>query len=225
MILLVDNYDSFVFNLQRYLRQLGQPVQVLRNNDPRLLEDLTRHYSAIVLSPGPKSPREAGHSLAVVQEFSGRIPILGVCLGHQVIYQAFGGRIVRAIQPIHGKSTPLTLAPSRLFEGIPDVAYFARYHSLVGAEDSLPACLKITAWSAEGEIMAVEHREHPTFGVQFHPESVLSLQGHLLLSNFLHCAAIPTLSTLPEPDLENLQQIQPPQPLVEASGHTVVLPR
>lgn len=227
MLLLIDNYDSFVFNLQRYLTQLGQEVCVLRNDAPQLLEDLASEYTAIVISPGPKSPRDAGHCLQVVRKWSGHLPILGVCLGHQVIFEAFGGTIVRAAKPVHGKSSTMHLLTSRLFEGIPSESRFARYHSLIGAADSLPDWLKVIAWSAdEREIMAVEHREHPTFGVQFHPESILSGHGHLLLRNFLHVAGQPDVGPLPKPDLSDPEQANWQAPgEAETLAQPVVLPR
>ncbi len=228
MILLIDNYDSFVFNLRRYLEQLGQVVVVARNDDPVLLEDLSSQYSAIVISPGPKAPSDAGHCLGIVEKWSGILPILGVCLGHQTIYQAFGGEIVKAHKPIHGKSSAIQLEPSRLFDGIEPETHFARYHSLVGSPDSLPDWLKVTAWSEpDREIMAVEHREHPTFGVQFHPESVLSPAGHQLLRNFLLSTGQPHVGNLPDRDLREVpatQQVKSDDLPGAQATHTTVLP-
>ncbi len=207
MILLIDNYDSFVFNLQRYFVRLGQAVLVIRNDDVRLANALTKARqgaiepfaswgakpAALVLSPGPKRPCEAGYCLEMVQTFSGNLPILGVCLGHQVIYEAFGGLVVRADVPMHGRASPIRLGPSRLFAGLSQgdgeaEVEFARYHSLVAQPASLPQHLLVTARSIDNQIMAVEHRSHATYGVQFHPESILSPRGYRVLANFLHIA-------------------------------------
>ena len=209
MILLIDNYDSFTFNLQRLLRQLEQKVIVCRNDSPEL-GDLAREADAIILSPGPKAPRDAGKCIEIVRQHSGRVPILGVCLGHQVIYEAFGGEIVRAQKPMHGRMHRIETDSSRLFEGIPSGSSFARYHSLVGNLEAVPDWLRVTAWSEDGEIMAVEHREHLTFGVQFHPESILSLHGPRLLQNFLHSAGLQNSGHLPASDLRYPQQVSPP---------------
>ncbi|MEM7559197.1 MAG: aminodeoxychorismate/anthranilate synthase component II [Planctomycetota bacterium] len=209
MILLIDNYDSFTFNLQRILRQLEQDVVVCRNDKSDLAE-LAERSEAMILSPGPKAPRDAGDCLEIVREHSGRVPILGVCLGHQVIYEAFGGEVVRAKVPMHGRMDKIQSDSSRLFEGIPSGASFARYHSLVGCSEEVPAWLRVTAWSEEGEMMAVEHREHLTFGVQFHPESILSLHGPRLLQNFLQSAGLPSSVELPASDLRNPQQVSAP---------------
>lgn len=208
MILLIDNYDSFTFNLQRYLTQLGQEVVVLRNDSPRLASLLSDSFSAILISPGPRAPQDAGYCIEVVRRESGRLPILGVCLGHQVIYEAFGGRILRALAPVHGKSCKVDFEPSRLFVGIESGTPFARYHSLIADSVTIPGWLSVTAWSPEGEIMAIEHKEHLTFGVQFHPESILSLAGHQLLSNFLSCAGLHRNMTLPNSDLLDTTQSQ-----------------
>lgn len=227
MILLIDNYDSFTFNLQRYLVRLGEQVTVVRNDDIRLSEAVAKDSSAltepwlalpgnpqaIVLSPGPKRPSDAGVCLEVVRRLSGTLPILGVCLGHQVICEALGGTIVRARRAIHGQATPIRLEDCPLFDGLRNSAAgshtveFARYHSLVAEESSLPACLKVTAWSHDHQIMAVEHRQHATFGVQFHPESILSLHGYRLLQNFLRLAGCQVNQSLPASDLENEQQL------------------
>lgn len=206
MILLIDNYDSFTFNLQRYLAQMGQEVVVLRNDSPRLATNLADSFSAILISPGPKAPQDAGYCIEVVKRESGRLPILGVCLGHQVIYEAFGGQVVRAIAPVHGKSCKIDFEPSRLFAGIESGTPFARYHSLIADSLSIPSWLNITAWSPEGEIMAIEHKEHLTFGVQFHPESILSLAGHQLLANFLSSAGLSRGTALPASDLLDMGQ-------------------
>lgn len=219
MILLIDNYDSFVFNLERYFVRLGQAVEVMRNDDLRLAQVLAEAHqgtckpfaclgvepSALVLSPGPRRPCDAGYCLEFVQAFSGNLPILGVCLGHQVIYEAFGGQVVRASVPVHGCASPMRLGASRLFTGLPngdgktEVA-FARYHSLIAQPESLPETLQVTAWSTDGQIMAVEHRLHATYGVQFHPESILSPLGYRVLANFLYIAGLPIPAELPDVD-------------------------
>ncbi len=185
MILLIDNYDSFVFNLARYVGELGRSRRVVRN-DALSLEEIERLApSHIILSPGPCGPEQAGISIPLVRRFSGRVPILGVCLGHQAVGAAFGARIRRARRPMHGKTSLVRHRPSPLFRGLPNPLRVTRYHSLVVEAEGLPCCLRVTAWSPEGEIMALEHRDHPTFGVQFHPESVLTERGHALIANFL----------------------------------------
>lgn len=206
MILLIDNYDSFVYNLARYLHRLGQCVEVVRNDAAELSLKLPTStfdggVRAIVLSPGPRRPEDAAGCVQIVQQLSGIVPILGVCLGHQVIYRAFGGRVVRAARVVHGRSTPIRLASSPLFDGLGSEQQFARYHSLIAEPRTLPACLRATAWSQDNEIMAVEHRRDPTFGVQFHPESVLSPAGYGLLRNFLRLADLPVPEHLPAEDL------------------------
>ena len=184
MILVIDNYDSFVFNIARYLRELGAEVAVLRNDAIGLAGIEALAPSAIVISPGPCAPDQAGVSLDVVRAFSGLVPILGVCLGHQCIGQAFGGRVTRARRPLHGQATGIDHDGRGLFAGLPSPLGVGRYHSLV-VELSGHEPLSVTARSAEGEVMALAHVEHPTFGVQFHPESVLTEGGHALLGNFL----------------------------------------
>ncbi len=190
MLLMIDNYDSFTYNLVQYLGELGAEVRVARNDRISLeeIEDLAP--SQIVISPGPCTPDEAGISVALVQRFAGRVPILGVCLGHQSIAQAFGGRIVRARAVMHGKTSPIRHRGAGVFAGLDDPLVCTRYHSLVVERESLPACLELTAWTehadgAEDEIMGLRHRELAVEGVQFHPESILSEQGHALLENFL----------------------------------------
>lgn len=196
MILLIDNYDSFVYNLDRYLCQLGHTTLVVRS-DVITVDAISRlQPKAIVLSPGPKSPDEAGCSMEVVRKLSGQTPILGVCLGHQAIGQAYGGKIVRADAPMHGKSCEIHHAGTRLFEGLDTRFSVGRYHSLVIEPTTLPACLKATAWADDGTIMAIEHVRFPVLGVQFHPESILTPNGYQILANFLaiaglDCAAIP----------------------------------
>lgn len=185
MILVIDNYDSFVHNLARYLRELGWETTVARN-DAITLDEIERLApSHIVISPGPCTPDEAGISVAAVQRFSGLIPILGVCLGHQCIGQAFGGRVVRAQRPMHGKASQIQHSGGGLFAGLPNPLGAARYHSLVVDSEGLPALLKATAFSDEGEIMALQHRRFRVTGLQFHPEAVLTACGYDLLRNFL----------------------------------------
>jgi anthranilate synthase/aminodeoxychorismate synthase-like glutamine amidotransferase len=199
MILLLDNYDSFVYNLDRYLQRLGQPTVVVRS-DAIGTESIGRlHPSAIVISPGPKDPDDAGCSMEVVRRFTGSIPILGVCLGHQAIGQALGARIVRASQPMHGKSSILNHRSSRLMRGLPETFSVGRYHSLVIDPATLPDVLQATAWTEDGTIMAIEHREHPVFGVQFHPESILTEHGYELLAGFLRECGL-TANPTPKPD-------------------------
>lgn len=210
MILLIDNYDSFTFNLSRYLQQLGLEVDVVRNDASELTQDLASRYRAIVISPGPKRPDDAGFCLAIVRRWSGILPMLGVCLGHQVICQSFGAKIVRAQRPMHGKKTEMKLRRSPLFEGIPSGLAFGRYHSLVADPNGFPEWLEVIAESPEGEIMATQHREHLTYGVQFHPESVLSTAGHQLLRNFANLAGLPVASEAILSDLLHPKQVDPP---------------
>jgi anthranilate synthase/aminodeoxychorismate synthase-like glutamine amidotransferase len=185
MILLIDNYDSFVYNLARYVRELGAEPLVLRN-DAITLEDAARLApSHVILSPGPCSPAEAGISTELVRRLGGTTPLLGVCLGHQCIGAAFGGAIVRARRPMHGKTSSIRHTGTGIFTGLPSPFTATRYHSLVIAPESLPGELEVTAWSEEGEIMAVQHRQFPVTGVQFHPESVLTEYGYRMLDRFL----------------------------------------
>ncbi|MDF1586979.1 anthranilate synthase component II [Marinimicrococcus flavescens] len=185
MILLLDNYDSFVWNLARYVAELGHSRLVVRNDAITLDEIATLAPSHIILSPGPCGPAEAGISCALIERFAGTIPILGVCLGHQCIGAAFGGRVGRARRPMHGKTSAVSHDERGVFEGLPSPLTVTRYHSLIVEEEGLPACLRITARSPEGEIMGLAHRTLPVAGVQFHPEAVLSQHGHELLRNFL----------------------------------------
>jgi anthranilate synthase/aminodeoxychorismate synthase-like glutamine amidotransferase len=190
MILLIDNYDSFVYNLARYVRELGE-VPVVRRHDAVPVDDiLAMNPSHIIISPGPCSPAEAGVSIEVVRALGHRIPILGVCLGHQCIGAAYGGDIVRAGHPMHGKISRIHHTGRGLFSGLPTPFMATRYHSLVIAPGSVPAALQVTATSEDGEIMAVQHLEHRVYGVQFHPESVLTEHGYRLLDHFLH--GVPT---------------------------------
>jgi len=189
MILVIDNYDSFVHNLARYLRELGWSTQVVRNDGFSLDEIAALQPSHIVISPGPCTPNEAGISVATVRRFGPSVPILGVCLGHQSIGQAFGGRIVRARRPMHGKTSMIRHSGGGIFTGLPNPLRATRYHSLVVAKEDLPEDLLITAESQEGEIMALAHRRHPIVGLQFHPEAVLTEHGYALLRNFLSSSA------------------------------------
>ncbi len=188
MILLIDNYDSFVFNLARYVGELGHARRVVRN-DAVTVEEIERLApEAIILSPGPCTPKEAGISNAVIAALGSRIPILGVCLGHQCIAEVYGGLVVRARRPMHGKTSLVTHDRRGVFKGLPNPLRVTRYHSLVAAPDRVPPELEVTAWSPEGEIMGLRHRTHPVEGVQFHPEAVLTERGHDLLANFLRRA-------------------------------------
>ena len=185
MLLLIDNYDSFTYNLDQYFGELGEDVAVHRNDEITLNEVAALRPARIVVSPGPCTPNEAGISVPLITAFSGKIPILGVCLGHQSIGQAFGGRIVRAQELMHGKTSPIEHRDGGVFRGLPCPLVATRYHSLVIERATLPDCLEITAWTADGEIMGVRHRTLAVQGVQFHPESILTEHGHALLKNFL----------------------------------------
>ncbi|MGV8081885.1 MAG: anthranilate synthase component II [Syntrophales bacterium] len=185
MILMIDNYDSFTYNLVQYLGQLGEDVVVRRNDETTLeeIEDLAPE--AIVLSPGPCSPEEAGITVDVVRRFHERIPILGICLGHQAIGQAFGGRVVRAGRVMHGKTSPVVNDGKTTFRGMPNPVTAGRYHSLIVERGSLPDCLAVSAETEEGEIMGIRHQTFPVEGLQFHPESILTPNGKRMLRNFL----------------------------------------
>lgn len=188
MILLIDNYDSFVHNLARYFQRLGHPTRVIRNDetDPSHIRRL--RPAAVVISPGPCAPRQAGCSVEVVRQLAGEVPVLGVCLGHQAIAEAFGGRIVRAPVPMHGRTSPVVHDGRGVFEGLPQPLTVARYHSLAVEEASLPDCLEVSARAEPNVVMAVRHRALPIVGLQFHPESVLTDHGYRLLANFLRRA-------------------------------------
>jgi anthranilate synthase component 2/para-aminobenzoate synthetase component 2 len=190
MILIVDNYDSFVFNIARYFEELGETTKVVRNDRIDAADVPALGAKAIVISPGPCGPREAGQSLSLIRQFNGRLPILGVCLGHQCIGEAFGGRVERAQEPMHGRASLIRHEGKGLFAALPNPLVAGRYHSLIVELDA-PASsdLRVTARSATSEIMGLEHRTAPTYGVQFHPESVLTEAGHALLANFLTLAA------------------------------------
>ncbi len=185
MLLMIDNYDSFTYNLVQYFGELGEQVVTVRNDEVSL-EDIERMAPArIVVSPGPCTPNEAGISVPLLKHFAGRLPILGVCLGHQAIGAAFGGTVVRAREVMHGKTSPVEHTGTGVFRGLPSPYTVIRYHSLAIERASLPACLEVTAWTEDGEIMGVRHRDHAIEGVQFHPESILTEHGHALLKNFL----------------------------------------
>ncbi|MBN2429207.1 MAG: aminodeoxychorismate/anthranilate synthase component II [Deltaproteobacteria bacterium] len=186
MLLMIDNYDSFTFNIVQYLRELGEEVRVYRNDQITVEEIGQLAPRRLVISPGPCTPNEAGISVAAISCYAGKIPILGVCLGHQSIGQAFGGRIVRAENLMHGKTSPIHHRGEGVFAGLPSPFDATRYHSLLVERNSFPSCLRITAWTAEKEIMGLEHKEYPIWGVQFHPESILTLEGKNLLRNFLN---------------------------------------
>ncbi len=190
MLLMIDNYDSFTYNLVQYLGELGAEVKVARNDQITLAEITALAPERIVISPGPCTPNEAGVSLEVIRAFAGRVPLLGVCLGHQAIGQAFGGKVVHARAVMHGKTSPIHHADTGVFRGLPNPFEATRYHSLVVERASLPECLEVTAWTQKedggfDEIMGVRHREYALEGVQFHPESILTQVGHDLLRNFL----------------------------------------
>ena len=185
MLLMIDNYDSFTYNLVQYFGELGQDVQVYRNDEIDLATVAALKPRHIVISPGPCTPNEAGISLALINEFKGKIPLLGVCLGHQSIGQAFGGNIIKAKTLMHGKTSLIHHQNDGVFKGLPNPYTATRYHSLVIEKESLPACLEITAWTEDGEIMGVRHQTLAIEGVQFHPESVLTEYGHELLDNFI----------------------------------------
>lgn len=185
MLLMIDNYDSFTYNLVQYFGELGAEVRVFRNDAITIEEIEALQPAKIVISPGPCSPAEAGISVATIKHFAGKLPILGVCLGHQSIGAAFGGKIVHAKQLMHGKVSPIQHADVGIFKGLPQPFTATRYHSLAIERESCPECLEITAWTADGEIMGVRHKTLAIEGVQFHPESIMTEGGHHLLKNFL----------------------------------------
>jgi len=191
MILLIDNYDSFTFNLVHFLGDLGARCEVVRNDRITVEDALARRPEAIVLSPGPCTPNEAGVCLALIEAAAGHVPILGVCLGHQAIGQAFGGRVVRAPAPMHGKVSRVFHDGGGILDGLPSPFSATRYHSLTIERASLPDCLAPAAWTEDGVLMGLAHRSLPVFGVQFHPESIASEHGHAVLANFLRLAGVP----------------------------------
>jgi anthranilate synthase component 2 len=188
LLLLIDNYDSFTYNLFHYLGELGADVRVKRNDEISVADALGMKADAIVLSPGPCTPNEAGICLDLIREANGRVPILGVCLGHQSIGQVYGGKIVRAKEPMHGKLSRVRHTGKSVFRGLNNDFEATRYHSLTIAPETVPADLEVTATTEDGTIMGVMHKRHPVHGVQFHPESIASEQGHALLQNFLDIA-------------------------------------
>jgi anthranilate synthase/aminodeoxychorismate synthase-like glutamine amidotransferase len=213
VILLIDNYDSFVHNLARYFQRLGQETHVVRNDATTASEVRRLRPEAIVLSPGPCTPAEAGCSIEVVRELRGDIPILGVCLGHQAIAAALGGKIVRAPEPRHGRTSRIEHPGTQLFDALPSPLTVCRYHSLVVEEATLPAELKVTARAEDGTIMAFQHATQPLFGVQFHPEATLTHNGYLLLANFLRlagCSVAADVAALAAS--ENRSPHEPPYP-------------
>ncbi len=185
MFLIIDNYDSFTYNLVQYLGELGAQLRVVRNDQITVKEIAQLSLAGIVISPGPCTPNEAGISLEVIAAFKGKLPILGVCLGHQVIGQAFGGKVIRADNILHGKTSPIHHSGTGLFEKLPQPFEATRYHSLIVERDSLPEDLEVCAWTDSGEIMGIRHKKYPVSGVQFHPESILTTAGKDLLGNFL----------------------------------------
>ncbi|RYF05611.1 MAG: aminodeoxychorismate/anthranilate synthase component II [Oxalobacteraceae bacterium] len=185
MLLMIDNYDSFTYNIVQYFGELGEDVHTVRNDAISLEQIADLNPDRICVSPGPKSPKDAGVSVDVLKEFAGKKPILGVCLGHQAIGEAFGGKIIRAKQVMHGKTSKIAHTGEGVFKGLPSPFTVIRYHSLAIERASLPACLEVTAWTDDGEIMGVRHKEFDIEGVQFHPESILSEHGHAMLKNFL----------------------------------------
>jgi anthranilate synthase component II len=190
MITLIDNYDSFTYNLVHYIGDLGVACRVYRNDKISVEDVLAEEPSAIVLSPGPCTPNEAGICLELIEKNDGRVPILGVCLGLQAIGQAYGGKVIRAPKLMHGKVSTIYNSGEGIFQGLPPEFSATRYHSLIVEEKTMPSCLRITASTADGLVMAVQHQSQPVFGVQFHPESIASAYGHALLANFLRMARI-----------------------------------
>ncbi len=185
MILMIDNYDSFTYNLVQYLGELGLAIKIVRNDELTIKDIEKINPQIIVVSPGPCTPNEAGISLEVISHFAGKIPILGVCLGHQSIGQAFGGKVIRAERLMHGKTSPVFHDSSGINANMPNPFLATRYHSLIVEKETLPNCLEITSWTAEGEIMGLRHKEYPVEGVQYHPESIMTEEGKRLIRNFV----------------------------------------
>ena len=213
MLLLIDNYDSFVFNLARYFERLGQETVVLRNDVASVAKVRAMKPAAIVLSPGPCTPTEAGCSVEIARELHESIPILGVCLGHQAIAAALGGRVVRAREPMHGRASAVSHNGKGIFAGVPNPFSAGRYHSLVVEEATLPESLSATARTVDGVVMAIAHRRLPVIGVQFHPESILTECGYPLLANFMRIAGIGVPALMPSIDDERLPRAEPVVPI------------
>jgi anthranilate synthase component II len=190
MLILIDNYDSFTYNLVHFLGELGAPCEVIRNDKITADEVLAKKPQAIVLSPGPCTPNEAGICLDLIAKAGGKVPLLGVCLGHQAIGQVYGGKVIRAPEPLHGKLSTIRHTDAGVFKGLPEKFDVTRYHSLIVERGSLPDDLEVTAETPDGLIMGLQHKTHPVHGVQFHPESIASQQGHALLANFLTLAGL-----------------------------------
>jgi anthranilate synthase/aminodeoxychorismate synthase-like glutamine amidotransferase len=201
MILLIDNYDSFVHNLARYVRRLGADSRVVRNDAIDVAGIRQLRPCAIILSPGPCGPQQAGCSMDVVRSLHADVPLLGICLGHQAIAEALGGRVIRAAEPVHGRTSRIRHDGTRLFAGLPSPLTVCRYHSLCAEEMALPDSLRVTARTDDGTVMAIEHRTAPTFGVQFHPESILTEGGFQILANFFRAAGLEP--SLPPPSLDD----------------------
>ncbi len=185
MLLMIDNYDSFTYNIVQYFGELGEDVHTVRNDEITIEQIAGLRPDRICISPGPKAPKDAGISLDILREFKGKLPILGVCLGHQAIGEAFGGKVIRAKQVMHGKTSSIAHIGEGVFTDLPSPFTVIRYHSLAIERASLPSCLEVTAWTDDGEIMGVRHKDYDIEGVQFHPESILSEHGHALFKNFL----------------------------------------
>lgn len=213
MILLIDNYDSFVHNLARYVRRLGTESQVVRNDAIDVAAIRKLRPCAIILSPGPCGPQQAGCSLDVVRSLHAEIPLLGICLGHQAIAEGLGGRVVRSAEPVHGRTSRIRHDGTRLFEGLPSPLTVCRYHSLCAEEPALPEVLRVTARTDDGTVMAIEHRAAPTFGVQFHPESILTEGGFQILANFFRAAGLKPREPLPSLDDERVAADRNEKPL------------
>lgn len=191
MILMIDNYDSFTYNLVQYVGELGETVKVIRNDELTIREIEQLTPAIIIVSPGPCTPNEAGVSLDVVQHFAGKIPIFGVCLGHQTIGQAFGGKVIRAKTLMHGKTSPVFHDGQGVNNNMPNPFNATRYHSLLVEKETLPDCLEVTSWTADGEIMGLRHKLYPIEGVQYHPESIMTEEGKRLIQNFLESHLVP----------------------------------
>ncbi|KKM11378.1 anthranilate synthase component II [Clostridiales bacterium PH28_bin88] len=188
MILMIDNYDSFTYNLVQYITEMNEEVQTFRNDDLSISDIYRLRPEMLVISPGPCTPNEAGISLQVIREFQGRIPLLGVCLGHQAIGQVFGAEVIRAQKPVHGKVSLITHDGKTIYRGLKNPLTVCRYHSLSLGPASIPPCLEVTSWSEDGEVMGIRHRQYPVEGVQFHPEAILTEGGKELLKNFIQIA-------------------------------------